>query len=99
MEEILNELREMKKILLLASKEVLNVEDASILLGVSKDRIYHMVNSGDLPCYKRGNKSIFFKKSEIERWMLRGKKMSNEELEIEAMSYCHRHPLRLKKTK
>ncbi len=97
MDDVLRELREIKKILLLSSKEVLNVEDVATMLGVSKDRVYHLVSSRDLPCYKRGTKTIFFKKHEIEDWMLEYKQESNDEIRAKAISYCFTHPLKDKK--
>lgn len=97
MDDIMRELQEIKKILLLGSKEVLNVDDVATLLGVSKDRVYHMVSNRDIPCYKRGNRSVFFKKREIEDWMLEYKQESNEEIRAKAISYCFTHPLKDKK--
>ncbi len=97
MNDILRELREIKKILLLGSKEVLNVDDVATMLGVSKDRVYHMVSSRDLPCYKRGNRSVFFKKKEIEEWMLEDKQESNDEIRAKAVSYCFTNPLKDRK--
>ena len=39
------------------------------LLGLSKDRIRHLVSDGEIPYYKPKGR-LFFKKSEIEGWML-----------------------------
>lgn len=68
------------------AKEVLNVEEVALMLGVSKSRVYHLVSSRDIPHYKNG-KSVLFKKSEIEDWQLRDRIPTNKEIDIKAATY------------
>lgn len=63
-------LKRIENLLLISSKEALNVSECAIMLGVTEGRIRHMTCEKELPYYKQG-KSVFFKKSEIEAWMLK----------------------------
>ena len=65
MEEVLKELEEIKKYSLLSAKEMLSVEDLSLLIGMKPSYIHKLVQQKRLPYYKPFGKQIFFKKSEI----------------------------------
>lgn len=80
------QLDRIEKLVRVGAKEVLNVEEAALMLGVSKSRVYHLVSSRDIPHYKNG-KSVLFKKSEIEKWQLRDRIPTNEEIDIKAATY------------
>ena len=54
--------------------------------------IYGWCSEGSIPHYKQG-KRTFFKKSEIDRWLLRSRVKDNTELMEEAERYCLEHPL------
>lgn len=62
-------LERIEKYTLLAAKSVLTVKDLSLLIGISEDRIRHLVCGREIPYYKQGTK-VYFKKSEIEDWQL-----------------------------
>ena len=65
-------LREIRELTLLGSKKVLTIKDVSLLLDRSPKTIYNMLD--ELPHYRNG-KGIYFKKSDIEQWMLGIKKL------------------------
>jgi excisionase family DNA binding protein len=70
----------------LGAKEVLNVKEVALLLGVSESRIYHLVSSRDIPHYKQG-KLVYFKKKEIEEWQLQDRIPTNSEIDSKAATY------------
>lgn len=76
-------LERIEKLLLIGSKQVLNVSECAMMLGISESRVRHLTSDKELPYYKQG-KSVFFKKSEIEEWMLRDKVASNDEINRQA---------------
>ncbi len=80
------QLDRIERLVRVGAKEVLNVEEVALMLGVSKSRVYHLVCSRDIPHYKNG-KSVLFKKSEIEDWQLRDRIPTNEEIDIKAATY------------
>ena len=69
--------------ILISQKEALTTKELSIWLGLSIIRIRNLVCAREIPFYKQGRK-LFFKKSEIEQWMLGTRVKTNAELESEA---------------
>lgn len=91
MEELLERLKRIEMFTLIGAKDVFTVKEAAIYLGVSADRVYHLVSAKEIPCYKKNAKSVYFKKSELEDWMLQNRQMSNDEAEAIAERYCLTH--------
>jgi prophage regulatory protein len=44
-----------------------------------------------LPCYKPNINLLYFKKSELEDWMMQNRSKSMAEIESEAAAYCVTH--------
>lgn len=80
------QLDRIEKFARIGAKEVLNVEEVALMIGVSKSRVYHLVSSRDIPYYKQGKK-VLFKKSEIEEWLLRDRIPTNAEIDRKATTY------------
>lgn len=49
-------------------RQTMTVQETATYLGVSKDLIYNMVKTGELPAIKLGRR-ILFRKEVLERWM------------------------------
>ena len=62
-----------------SAKEVLNLEEASLFLGISRSMIYKMTHSGELPFYKPAGKLIFFEKVHLMEWVRQNKVKSKAE--------------------
>ncbi|PCJ81119.1 MAG: DNA-binding protein [Bacteroidetes bacterium] len=73
--------------LLLTQKNVLNVSEVLLLTGLSKSYMYKLTSTGGIPCYKPQGKQIFFKKDEVESWLLQNRKATNKELDALASTY------------
>ena len=54
----------------LRDKEVLTVDEACTITGLSKRTIYGHVKSGRIPANKPGGKMIFIEKQALINWML-----------------------------
>ena len=52
-----------------ASKEVLNLEEAAMFLGISKSSLYKMTHNQVIPYFKPNNKMVYFEKSELLKWL------------------------------
>lgn len=64
-QEILN----LKKISLMAAKNVLTIEEASLFTGLSIPRLYTLTCNKQIPFYKReGCRKCYFDKNELEAW-------------------------------
>lgn len=67
--------------LLLSQKKVLNFDEVAEYTGLSKSHLYKLTSTGGIPCYKPTGKKIYFEKSEIDDWLLRNKKLSQDEID------------------
>ena len=73
--------------LLLTQKNVLNFSEVKSYTNLSESYLYELTSSGGIPCYKPNGKHLYFKKQEIEDWMLRNRKATNIELDDIANSH------------
>lgn len=65
--------------------EFINVKEVAAYLYLTFPTIYSKVHNGELPNYKRG-KRLMFKKTEIDEWIAKGKRMSYDEINEAANS-------------
>jgi excisionase family DNA binding protein len=63
------------------------VSEVLLLTGLSKSYMYKLTSTGGIPCYKPQGKQIFFKKDEVESWLLQNRKATNKELDALASTY------------
>ncbi|WP_418665482.1 helix-turn-helix transcriptional regulator [Alistipes finegoldii] len=88
---ILEELRHIKRYTLLGAKNVYDIDDACIITGLSKSRIYALTSTNKIPYHKSpGGRNIYFNKKELEDWMLARRFDTDEELEQMAFAWTHR---------
>lgn len=66
---------------------ILTFDEIVNYCGYSKDTIYRLTSKRLIPHYKRENK-LFFKRDEIDRWLLADKVKTQEEIAQEAETYC-----------
>lgn len=87
---ILQKLEELKSITVLQFKEALSIEEAAIFTGIAKRTLYDYTSQNRIPYYRnQGGKRIYFKKSELERWMLYSRIRTKESIESEALKKIH----------
>ena len=73
--------------LFLTQKNVLNFSELKLYTNLSESYLYELTSSGGIPCYKPNGKHLYFKKQEIEDWMLRNRKATN--IEIDELASTH----------
>ena len=73
--------------LLLSQKTVLNFDEVAFYTGLSKSYLYKLTSTGGVPCYKPQGKHIYFNKQEIDQWLLRNRKATNDELDSQANTF------------
>ena len=80
-------LERIERLLVIGSKEALNTSEVALMLDVAVQTVRNLMHDKAIPYYKRGGKA-YFRKSEIEAWMLKGQRIvSNEEIAAEASTY------------
>jgi excisionase family DNA binding protein len=67
-------------------EQLLTVEQAAKFLDLSIPTIYSKVSRGELPVMKR-SKRLYFSNFELMAYLKEGRKLTNEELENEALKY------------
>lgn len=80
-------LARIERLILISAKEALTVSEVALMLGISESRVRHLTSEKELPYYKQG-KNTYFKKSEIEKWMLSDKVPTNSEIRSRATTHC-----------
>lgn len=91
MDALLKELQEIKRYTLLSAKQVLDIDDASLLTGLSKSRLYTLTSQNKIPFHKSPEgRSLYFSRDELNEWMLSRHFESGSELEQKAKEYCRR---------
>jgi excisionase family DNA binding protein len=64
--------------------DILSVGMAARFTGYSRSYIYKLIHFGRIPCHKPNNGKVFFKKSELEEFLLSRKKAANYEVSNKA---------------
>lgn len=67
----------------------LTFQEACNYLDISKSYLYKLTSKAKIPHYKPNNKKIFFEKSDLKKWLLRGRVSSESELEQKAIDYVN----------
>lgn len=89
-EQINQRLDKLEKLTLLSAKNILCIDEVALLTGLSKARLYHLVNDNVIP-YSKPQGKLYFDKSEIEKWMMSSPVRTNRELSSESSTYCKTH--------
>ena len=89
-EEMNLKLDRIERLTLLAAKPVLDISEAALFTGFSVGHLYRLTSGKEIPHYKKDRK-LYFKKSELEEWMLAHPILTNEEIDAQATGYILRH--------
>ena len=92
MEEIiLSKLDAIERNTLLASKNVLTIDDVALLTGMSKSHIYKLTCSKQIPFYRPNGKLVYFDRQELEGWLKQNRVNTTAEAEQAAITYVMRN--------
>jgi excisionase family DNA binding protein len=68
----------------LLSKDILTLEEASKYLVVSKSSLYKKTSTNQIPFYKPNGKIIYFKREDLDQWMLTNRQSTVDEIKEKA---------------
>lgn len=72
-------------------KAVLNLEEASLYTGLSKSTLYKLTANRLIPYYKPAtSRFCFFRREELEDWLLEQPVATQTDINTRAMEYCMR---------
>ena len=77
-----------------SQKEFLTVAEAAKFLDLKVGSVYKMTASRTLPHYKPVARKIYFKRQELEEWILSGRISTIEEIQKEADKHCLKNRIR-----
>lgn len=90
-EEIKQQLDRIESYAMIAAKSVLNIREAAFILGMTERSIREKVRNHEIPAYKPNVNRLYFRKTELESWMLQNRSKSMAEIQSEATAYCLTH--------
>lgn len=90
MQDISNKLDRIEQLAIISSKTVLDLSEAAVFTGYSESHIYNLTSRKAIPHYKK-NRKLFFKKSELEDWLLERQVKTDKDIESKAATYVSTH--------
>ncbi|MCP9761479.1 helix-turn-helix domain-containing protein [Lacihabitans soyangensis] len=90
MDELLLRLDQIEQLILeqsINSKEILNFTEATKYLEVSASHLYKLTSANILPYYKPNGKKLYFKREELNEWLLSNRSASKEEIAQKARNF------------
>lgn len=63
-----------------SEKEILNLSEAAAYAGVSKSYLYKKTSARQIPFYRPASKLIFFKRTELDAWLLQNRHGTLQEM-------------------
>ncbi|MGL5979416.1 MAG: helix-turn-helix domain-containing protein [Phocaeicola sp.] len=85
--ELFQQLDRIERYTLLAAKNVLTLEDAALMTGLSKGHFYKLTCKHLVPHYKPHGKMIYFDRTELECWMKQNRIATQQEVDTVATNY------------
>lgn len=86
LEQLNEKIDNLSRLTLISSKTVLDFEETILFTGLSKGHLYRLTSSREIPYFKKKRK-LYFKKSELEEWMLDLRIPTKAEIQSKAATY------------
>lgn len=90
LQDISNKLDRIEELTLIGAKTVLDLEETALFTGMSTGHIYRLTSGKQIPHFKK-NRKLYFKKAELEDWMLEQKILTEDEIQSRASTYVATH--------
>lgn len=71
----------------LYKKDILNFNEASLYLGLSQSHLYKLTSSKSIPHFCPQGKKLYFKRTELDSWLLRNRAPVKDEIDQTAADY------------
>lgn len=95
--DIIEKMQRIEQLTLIGVKNALTLDEVAAYTGLTKSYIYKLVHLRRIPYYKnaRGGRT-YFRKQEIEEWMLHQRVSTQDELAVQAAAYTLNNPINKK---
>lgn len=88
--ELSEQLGRVERLAAISAKPVLDLDEAALFTGFSKGHLYRLTSERQIPHYKKSRK-LYFKKTELEAWLLEDRVLTVAELDSRATTYITTH--------
>lgn len=85
-----DKLDRIEQLTIISSKTVLDLSEAAVFTGYSESHLYNLTSKKGIPHYKK-NRKLFFKKTELEEWLLERQVKTDKEITSKAATYVSTH--------
>jgi excisionase family DNA binding protein len=75
----------------LLQKDVLNLTEAHAYLNISASHMYKLTSQKLIPHFCPQGKKLYFRREELDQWLLRNRQDSTDEIETRAANYLLTH--------
>ena len=89
-QDLSDKLDRIESLTLIGAKNILDLDEAVLFTGFSKGRLYRLTSEKRIPHFKKSRK-LYFKKTELENWMLEQKILTEDEIQSKASTYVATH--------
>ena len=72
------------------TKPILTFDEACLYTGMSKSALYKLTSNKEIPFSKPNGKMIYFKRADVDGWLLSNMSATATELADKAMAYTQR---------
>lgn len=76
------------KNLTVCKKEILTLDEAAQYTGMTPSALYKLTSTRKIPFSKPNGKNCFFKRTELEAWLMSNPVATTDELNGRAQAYC-----------
>lgn len=81
---------ELMQAIKLSRRDVIDINEAAAFTALARNTLYKKAAKGEVPHYKRDGK-IYFRCSELERWLTANRVSANDEIASKAALYVATH--------
>ena len=89
--KLYRKLRKIEKLLIKVDQTPLPINKAARYTGLSKSHLYKLTHLNTIPFYKPEGKRIYFLKFDLDKYLLRNRISTKEEIENKASNYLKIH--------
>lgn len=89
-QDLSDKLDRIESLTLIGAKNILDLDEAVLFTGFSKGHLYRLTSEKRIPHFKKSRK-LYFKKTELENWILEQKILTEDEIQSKASTYVATH--------
>lgn len=86
-EDISQEQNKLQRLAVILTKSILTLGETAVYLDMSESHIYKKTAQKKIPHFNPGGKRLFFRRDELDQWLLRNRQGTSEEISKRASNY------------